>query len=1177
MAPKKSFVRWLIAAAVLLFFIVAMLLLDRTLTLEPLMQWALRLSFVLLGLIAAGAIVWFLRPMETEPGRDPGDDVLLTLGGASARLPKRRFGSRPIVIVLGPEGSAKTSLIARSGGDPEMLAGDPTGGLTDTPPPTKTANVWLMQQAVLAELSSSLLTDVPRFGRVIRALRAPRLAALSGKNEGAPRAAVICVPCDLFYAGGNGEQLAALGQTLRQRLAETSRTLGLALPVYVVFTRMDRLPYFAEWAGVFTKDELRTPLGATLSFDSASETGSYAERLTPRVDRAFKDILDAMSLRRVELLNRDSVLDRRYGAYEFPREMRKLLPSVSAFLIELCRPTQLGSSPLLRGFYFVGARAVLVSDVATEQKASAAAAAPSASQATQIFRELKVSAPTPASSGPAQTRKVPEWVFLDRFFRDVVLADPAANSIARGGVRVQRTRRAVFASAIAASVLLALGITVSWFGNRALSDRIARAATDVAAVQPREPGNVSFPQEQSLRRLETLRSLLDTVRTYEKDGAPWHLRFGLWDGQALLGSARPIWDTGFRNQLFTVSWNALSDSLRRLPDVPSASDDYGKTYSWLKSYLITTTHNDSSTADFLSPVLLASAQGAQKVDSANLELAHRQFDFYATDLPTYNPFPKQPEPRTLTRARLFLSRFTGGDQFYFNMLASVNKMVPADTIPQAPGLLTDAVTIVPGAFTAVGADSMKVAFQKPLPADASWVLGDATESKLVDRDAIVQGLKPRYHDDYVKTWRQVVSGASVAKPTSLADAAAKLDRFAAPTSPILDLLRAVAVQTAIDSTMKIAFQPVHAVSPPTTTKSKLISDKNKPYMEGLASLSGSLRQVGAPPAPTDSEAVKQYVEAAKTAGGDVKKARDTEKVLSQSFELGAGSPFIASVEKLLLDPIVGAEAMLTGAAGMKPSAKRVVAAAPAAAPAAAGGGGGGPSIADKLNARGASLCSTMNTMLAKFPFSPDASNDAVLGEVSSLLAPGTGQLWTFQQEGLKDFLEKQGGKWVGKPVGKVALSESFVNFFNRAARVSELLFPRGAASPQMNWDASGIVSDATPNLVLKFGDKVASFDKRTPRNVVTWPNESGRNAQLEATFKKNKPQTVATVDKSDWALFRLVAQAAKFDGTGLVTWNATGRDALPVAVQFDLRDGTEPVLKRGWLGGQLACVAQVTQ
>jgi hypothetical protein len=72
---------------------------------------------------------------------------------------------------------------------------------------------------------------------------------------------VLCVSCELFYSGGAGEQLEQMAQLVRQRLAETSREFGLKLPVYVLFTKADRIPHYEAWAATFTRDEVRAPLG----------------------------------------------------------------------------------------------------------------------------------------------------------------------------------------------------------------------------------------------------------------------------------------------------------------------------------------------------------------------------------------------------------------------------------------------------------------------------------------------------------------------------------------------------------------------------------------------------------------------------------------------------------------------------------------------------------------------------------------------------------------------------------------------------------------------------------------------------------------------------------------------------------------------------------------------------
>ena len=72
-------------------------------------------------------------------------------------------------------------------------------------------------------------------------------------------------------------------------------------------------------------------------------------------------------------------------------------------------------------------------------------------------------------------------------------------------------------------------------------------------------------------------------------------------------------------------------------------------------------------------------------------------------------------------------------------------------------------------------------------------------------------------------------------------------------------------------------------------------------------------------------------------------------------------------------------------------------------------------------------------------------------------------------------------------------------------------------------------------------------------------------------MKRDKERTIARAS-GDWALFRLVAQAAKWDGGG-GAYRAEWSDG--VALEFGFPSGA-PVLQRGWLGG-MSCAAQVTR
>src|SRR5690606_14824132 len=160
--------------------------------------WIVRVAFILLGLVTAGAILWFLRPVK-EAAAGAVDDASLVIKAAQSRLPGGNLTSRAIVLVIGPENATKTTLVARSkSANPELLAGAAPTAVTEAPVPTRDLNLWLMQQSVIAELGGALLQDEKRWLQAIRALRAPRLGAALKSSVVAPRSIVVCVPCDLF-------------------------------------------------------------------------------------------------------------------------------------------------------------------------------------------------------------------------------------------------------------------------------------------------------------------------------------------------------------------------------------------------------------------------------------------------------------------------------------------------------------------------------------------------------------------------------------------------------------------------------------------------------------------------------------------------------------------------------------------------------------------------------------------------------------------------------------------------------------------------------------------------------------------------------------------------------------------------------------------------------------------
>jgi type VI secretion system protein ImpL len=213
---------WAIAGLVLLIYVVAAIITSSVLKLTGGDLWVVRVTLTLLGLTSAGLIVWFFTERSPGAGAPSTPEAQLAAevdrlvgtartqlaaakaggGGSGGGTLDGRFGTMPIVLVLGPEGSAKTTSVVRSGLEPELLAGEVFRG--ETVAPTRTANLWFAQGSVFAEAGGSLLAARENWCRFVRALR-PRslIAALTGKPQ-APRLAVVCFGCDEFLKPGSG-------------------------------------------------------------------------------------------------------------------------------------------------------------------------------------------------------------------------------------------------------------------------------------------------------------------------------------------------------------------------------------------------------------------------------------------------------------------------------------------------------------------------------------------------------------------------------------------------------------------------------------------------------------------------------------------------------------------------------------------------------------------------------------------------------------------------------------------------------------------------------------------------------------------------------------------------------------------------------------------------------------
>jgi type VI secretion system protein ImpL len=1103
--------------------------------------WILRGGLALIGFAGAGLFLWWYYKIlrrggavasQAESGSDEMDALIRD---ALNRLRSSRQGvdlkQLPIVYVLGPNGATKTTTIVNSGLEPELLAGQVYQDNAILP--TRSVNLWFTRQAMFVEAAGGLINQPLRWIRLLRKLQPARLSMAMSQRDQAPRGAVVCFDCETFLQPGASEGVPAMARNLNARLQEVSQQLGINFPVYVLFTKMDRVSFFADFVRNLSRDEASQVLGATLPMRNAA-TGVYAEDEARRLTKSFDDIFYALSEKRLDLLAREHDQQNLAGTYEFPREWRKLRTLLVQFLVELGRPSHLQANPFVRGFYFSGVRAVMVDDMA---QAAAVSVPPeeAGGGATEMLSLAQVRAAA-AQAAPARTltqKKVPQWMFLTHLFNDVVLKDRAAMGASGFSSKVSVVRRILLAAAALICLVLALCFVVSFAGNRSLEADVTSAATGLSALQT-APGQL--PALDELRRLEALRQSLETLTRYKREGAPWSTRWGLYAGDSLYPDAYRVYFTRFHQLMFGVTQQALLAHIQKLPAAPGANDNYGYTYDSLKAYLITTSNHDKSTKLFLAPVLMNRWLAGRELDGDRLALAQKQFDFYAAELAYENPFSPENDSLAVERARNYLGKFAAVERMYRSMLDEANRKNPSIFFNrQFPGS-ADAVIDskeVEGAFSKNGFAFMQdaIGHSDRFFAGEEWVLGKQSYGAF-DRAAVEQELRTRYRNDFIEQWRTFLKAAAVVRYGGAGDASRKLMLLSGNQSPLLALLWLASTNTAVsDNDIAGAFQPVQAVVTPGADR--YVGQGNQGYMTALAALQAAMDQLAkSPGGMNDTNAVGQVRSSAMN-------ATQSTLQLQQGFKVDQAGRVDITTAELLKAPIRSAEGVLR----------------PPEPP-----------------TRG--LCGQLAPTFNKFPFSPSSRADATFAEVNMAFQPGAGTLWMFYEQNLKNVLVRQGSGYVINPASGARVSPHFLAFFNRAVEFSEALYPGNSPTPNLRFTLRPYTVDGIQSLTFEMNSQKLV----APGSAKDFAWTGGDMNQVRVVGKLGGADLGILSYSGPWAVFHFFAEADKWQTSGnthVVEWiPKSGQSAQPMIIsgkpltlRYDLQMAGAPVFNKAYLAG----------
>jgi len=442
---------------------------------------------------AAAAIAKAMEPVDTE-----GEAVSGKMRDALARV--RANGSDtlytlPWYVIIGPPGAGKTTLIQKSG--LRLLTEESTAGVGGT----RNCDWWFTDEAMLIDTAGRYTSQDSDQGRdakgwqgFLRTLRKARpLQPLNG----------VIVAIGLDEIGTvSAEALDRHAVTIRARLAELSRELGLELPVYVLLTKVDLIAGFTEFFDDLTVEGRRSVVGHTLPL-SADRPDQAT--LAAGFDGVAQALVDRVPAR----LQAEGDTIRRGSALNFPARIVDLRARVVRLLDGVFGAGERGAGASLRGFY-------LTSGV---------------QQGTPFDRLLGPMAAT-LGRGVRARPSNPRAFFVQRLFKDVMVAEAglAAGDAARRR-RDRRIRLATLGALAAVALMLLAGWTWSLFANlsgqRETAQAADRIAQSTANLDPGDRVSTSASTAEVLDLLDALRDRLPYGPTAAAD-RPLGQRWGLY-------------------------------------------------------------------------------------------------------------------------------------------------------------------------------------------------------------------------------------------------------------------------------------------------------------------------------------------------------------------------------------------------------------------------------------------------------------------------------------------------------------------------------------------------------------------------------------------------------------------------------------------------------------------------
>lgn len=927
---------------------------------------------------------------------------------------------------------------------------------------------------------------------------------------------------------------------IRKRIYELIDQLGVRFPVYLVFTKCDLINGFVETFGNLTKLEREQILGCTISKEKQSKLDS--ETIYKEECRILHDNL---KLFRDQRLSNPLKREERRKVYLFPIQFKDVTEKLSGFVGKLFQSNPYQDSPIFRGFYFTsGTQEGVPLDVAIQK----------------IARQFDL---PPLMEDAGDNNLEVKHYFIRTLFSDVVIGDKdylvgKTSRIAKQGRILRYAMMGLTAIALG---LFILGISNEFIGSQS---EISELSDNIENVK-----NLRWDGDllKNFQKADELRANIEEIENASEASL---VNFGLHRRESLLISAKALYYSKMGDFLNQHIYSSIDGSLKEFLSGNGPGKD--KIYKLLQVYLLLGNEkarinegNKKTIKDEMNSVFSGNLLQMIPVSSAR-ESLRAYFDSFNSYFVNHINDPGIPlisnNGRLIQQVRNLVREKPTIDGVYQRIIRTGSEEYPGEyNLSRILGAGSTAILksdySIPVIYTMDGWNSYvesAIGAEVNNPGKEDWVVGgfdkENIPAEMRDQKTMQATLEKLYFRDYSKQWWNLLGSLKYESFGNTSTAVNKLQILADPvSSPLFVLLKKVTEQTTFEND----FGDTAADVLGKTKKGKTLS------LLGL-----SYEQQGHP-VDNQFRELHNFVNGTEGSGqGKILLCFEQYNLLSSALESIKSDPsecknYCVSVIQQKTGEFPMAKRAVTGSVYSLPQLKNLF-----ELPVNLAWNSVLSDAQFYLNSQWESVVynSFRKNLDGFYPFKRGGL-DAPLDDFSAFFNPNDGIFWTFYQQELSPFIDRNGWKVNRWENSGINFSSQTIRVFNNISNISETMFDNGSLGVNFKLKpklpVSAVVNNQKPiveQIYINIDGTEISYKMGSAFwTDFTWPGNKGR-AGSKLLLSVHGFGSIENTFEGDWSLFKLLsAGSIKKESSSLfnVNWYYKKENQFDIIVSYQLQ------------------------